>query len=145
MNEPLSKAQAGGVWERFLEFSSGSAELVQSSEILAEWAKSPELHLKEGSKAKYRIEWKERESVANSASQRLRMLRDWQRAELVRLAWRNFALPISAETAGRSWTELAEFTLETELKLAQEKVPEMDRGKSEGFTLLALGKLARTR
>ncbi|MDI9397539.1 MAG: hypothetical protein QM531_07060 [Candidatus Pacebacteria bacterium] len=141
MNESLSKAQAGGVWERFLEFSSGSAELVQSSETLAEWAKSPELHLKEGSKAKYRIEWKERESVANSASQRLRMLRDWQRAELVRLAWRNFALPISAETAGRSWTELAEFTLETELKLAQEKVPEMDRGKSEGFTLLAVGKL----
>ena len=77
MNESLSNAQAGGVWERFLEFSSGSAELVQSSEILAEWAKSPELHLKEGSKAKYRIEWKERESVANSASQRLRMLRDW--------------------------------------------------------------------
>ena len=141
MNESLSKAQASGVWERFLEFSSGSAELVQSSEILAEWAKSPELHLKDGSKAKYRIEWKERESVANSASQRLRMLRDWQRAELVRLAWRNFALPISAETAGRGWTELAEFTLETELKLAQEKVPEMDRGKSEGFTLLALGKL----
>jgi [glutamine synthetase] adenylyltransferase / [glutamine synthetase]-adenylyl-L-tyrosine phosphorylase len=141
MNEPLSPAQARVAWEKFLEFSSGSAELVQSSEILAEWAKSPELHLKEGSKAKYRIEWKERESVANSASQRLRMLRDWQRAELVRLAWRNFALPISAETAGRSWTELAEFTLETELKLAQEKVPEMDRGKSEGFTLLALGKL----
>jgi len=141
MNESLSKAQAGGVWERFLEFSSGSAELVQSSEILAEWTKSPELHLKEGSRAKYRIEWKERERLANSASQRLRMLRDWQRAELVRLAWRNFALPISAETAGRSWTELAEFTLETELKLALEKAPEMDRGKSEGFTLLALGKL----
>ena len=141
MNEPLSPAQARVAWEKFLEFSSGSAELVQSCEILAEWAKSPELHLKEGSKAKYRIEWKERESTADSPSQRLLMLREWQRAELVRLAWRNFALPISAETAGRSWTELAEFTLETELKLAQEKVPEMDRGKSEGFTLLALGKM----
>jgi len=69
------------------------------------------------------------------------MLRDWQRAELVRLAWRNFAQPIPAEAAGRSWTELAEFTLETVVKLAQEKVPEMDRGKTEGFTLLALGKL----
>ena len=141
MNEPLSPAQARVAWEKFLEFSSGSAELVQSSEILTEWAKSPELHLKEGSKAKYRIEWKERESLANSASQRLRMLRDWQRAELVRLAWRNFAQPIPAEAAGRSWTELAEFTLETVLKLAQEKVPEMDRGKTGGFTLLALGKL----
>jgi [glutamine synthetase] adenylyltransferase / [glutamine synthetase]-adenylyl-L-tyrosine phosphorylase len=141
MNEPLSPAQARVAWEKFLEFSSGSAELVQSSEILTEWAKSPELHLKEGSKAKYRIEWKEVESLADSPSQRLRMLRDWQRAELVRLAWRNFAQPIPAEAAGRSWTELAEFTLEIVLKLAQGKVPEMDRGKTGGFTLLALGKL----
>ena len=141
MKEPLSPARVKGLWERFLKFSPGSAEVIQNSEILREGVKDPIHLLAEGSKSKYRIECKERIFGADSASRRLEGLREWQRAELVRLAWRNFAQSIPAEEAARAWTTLAEFTVETELALAGEKAPELDQGQTKGFAILALGKL----
>jgi len=130
-----------GVWERFLEFSPGSAEVVRNNEALSEAAKNPARLLEERNKGKYQIEWKERVQSADSSSRRLALLRDWQRGELVQLAWKCFAEPITAENAARGWTHLAEFVLETELDLAKEKAPDGDRGKWDGFTILALGKL----
>jgi glutamate-ammonia-ligase adenylyltransferase len=130
-----------GVWERFLEFSPGSAEVVRTHEGLSKAAKNPASLLQERSKGKYRIEWKERVQSADSASRRLALLRDWQRGELVQLAWKCFAEPVSAEKAAQGWTHLAEFVLETELELAKEKAPEGDGKKWGGFTILALGKL----
>ena len=68
-------------------------------------------------------------------------MRDWQRGELVQLAWKCFAQSVSAEKAAQGWTHLAEFVLETELELAKEKAPEGDGKRWGGFTILALGKL----
>jgi len=130
-----------GVWERFLEFSPGSAEVVRTHQGLSKAAKNPASLLQERSKGKYQIEWKERVQSADSASRRLALLRDWQRGELVQLAWKCFAEPVSAEKAAQGWTHLAEFVLETEFDLAKEKAPDGDRGKWDGFTILALGKL----
>ena len=141
MKETLSPNRARGLWDRFLQFSPGSAEIVARNETLQEAAKDPGRLLQEGAKGRYRIEWQERVVRADSPTRRLAELRDWQRAELVRLAWNCFAQPISAEKAARGWTGLAEFTVETELGLAQDKAPEADRGKGQGFTVLALGKL----
>ncbi len=141
MKKSVSRAGGQARWEQFLEFSPGCAEVIAQSGAWEEGAKDPSRLVPEGSKGRYRIEWQERKGRADSPSRKLVELREWQRTELVRLAWRNFAKPQSAEMAGRSWTELAEFTLETELELALAKVPEMDRGKCEGFTMVALGKL----
>lgn len=139
--ERFEAAEAEQAWEKFLEFSRGSAELVGRNERVAELAKNPREMGQEGSKAKYAIEWQERVQGAHSDTQRLRWLQDWQRGELVRLAWRSFVQPVTAEVAAKGWTELAEFTLETELTLAEAKAPERDRGKATGLTLFALGKL----
>ena len=130
-----------GVWERFLEFSPGSAEVVRTHEGLSKAPKNPASLLQERSKGKYQIEWKERVQSADSASRRLALLRDWQRGELVQLAWKCFAESVSAEKAAQGWTHLAEFVLETELELAKEKAPEGDGKRWGGFTILALGKL----
>ena len=130
-----------GVWERFLEFSPGSAEVLRTHEGLSKAAKNPACLLQERSKGKYQIEWKERVQSADSASRRLALLRDWQRGELVQLAWKCFAESVSAEKAAQGWTHLAEFVLETELELAKEKAPEGDGERWGGFTILALGKL----
>ena len=112
-----------GVWERFLKFSPGSAEVVRTHEGLSKAAKNPACLLQERSKGKYQIEWKERVQSADSASRRLALLRDWQRGELVQLAWKCFAQPVSAEKAAQGWTHLAEFVLETELELAKDLKP----------------------
>ena len=141
MMETLSPDRARGLWDQFLQFSPGSAEIVARNETLQEAAKNPGRLRQEGAKGRYRIEWQERVVRADSPTRRLAELRDWQRAELVRLAWNCFAQPIPAEEAARGWTGLAEFTVETELGLALDKAPEDDRGKGQGFTILALGKL----
>ncbi|NBS06916.1 MAG: hypothetical protein EBS69_05850 [Verrucomicrobia bacterium] len=130
-----------GLWEKFLKFSPGCAEVISSSEILREGVKDPLSLLQDKAKGKYRIEWKERISEADSPTRRLEALREWQREELVRLAWRNFAQPIPAGEAARAWTTLGEFTVQTELALAKEKAPDLDQGETEGFAILALGKL----
>ena len=128
-------------WEKFLAFSPGSRESLAANEILSAAAQSPALLLQARSSGKYRIEWRELAEGADSSRRRLTALRDWQRAELVRLAFLDFAtLPPPAESSARH-TALAEFVLGIALGLAREKAPELDGGKSEGFSVLALGKL----
>jgi len=131
----------GEAWDKFLEFSSGSREALASLETFAAAAKSPAALLESRSTGKYRIEWSEASARADSPSRRLAALREWQRAELVRLAFTDFAtLPPAAESSAR-YTALAEFVLGTALTLAREKAPNSDRDLMPGFSVLALGKL----
>ena len=128
-------------WEKFLAFSPGSREVLAANEILAAGSKNPAALLTPRSAGKYRIEWEELAARADAPSRRLTALREWQRAELVRLAFVDFAeLPPPAESSAR-YTQLAEFTLECALTLAREKAPDLDRGKTDGLSVLALGKL----
>ncbi|MEY5063356.1 MAG: Bifunctional glutamine synthetase adenylyltransferase/adenylyl-removing enzyme, partial [Verrucomicrobiota bacterium] len=128
-------------WKKFLEFSPGSREFLAASETLAAAAENPGSLLEPKSPGKYRIEWGEAAAKAESPSRRLAALRDWQRAELVRLAFTDFAtLPPAAESSAR-YTALAEFTLGAVLALAREKAPDADQGAMRGFSILALGKL----
>ena len=137
-NDCQSAAEA---WEKFLEFSPGSREVLVGNEILSGTAGNPAALLEVRSAGKYRIEWGELSARADSPSRRLAALREWQRAELVRLAFLDFAtLPPPAESSGR-YTALAEFVVGAALTLAREKAPESDQGKMEGFSVLALGKL----
>jgi len=90
---------------------------------------------------KYRIEWTELSARADAPSRRLAALREWQRAELVRLAFLDFAtLPPAGESSAR-YTALAEFVVGAALVLAREKAPDVDQGRMAGFSILALGKL----
>jgi len=128
-------------WARFLEFSPGSREVLAANELLAALARKPADLLEARSGGKYRIEWGELAARADSPSRRLAALREWQRAELVRLAFHDFAtLPPPAESSAR-YTALAEFVLTAALGLAKEKAPDSDQGKTEAFAVLALGKL----
>ena len=128
-------------WARFLEFSPGSREVLGANEILASIAQKPAGLLEARSSGKYRIEWGEQAARADSPSRRLAALREWQRSELVRLAFFDFAtLPPPAESAAR-FTVLAEFVLGAALSLAREKAPDSDRESMPGFSVLALGKL----
>ncbi len=132
---------AGQAWHKFLAFSPGSREVLAANEILAETGRNPGILLEARSAGKYRIEWGELSAGADSPSRRLAALREWQRAELVRLAFLDFAtLPPPAESSGR-YTALAEFVVGAALALVREKAPESDHGKMEGFSVLALGKL----
>ncbi|MFZ9873944.1 MAG: hypothetical protein ACO3E8_01080, partial [Candidatus Methylacidiphilales bacterium] len=132
---------AGQAWQKFLAFSPGSREVLAANEILAETGRNPGILLEARSAGKYRIEWGELSARADSPSRRLAALREWQRAELVRLAFLDFAtLPPPAESSGR-YTALAEFVVGAALALVREKAPESDQGKMEGFSVLALGKL----
>jgi len=131
----------GEAWDKFLEFSSGSREALASLETFAAAAKSPAALLESRSTGKYRIEWSEASARADSPSRRLAALREWQRAELVRLAFTDFAtLPPAAESSAR-YTALAEFVLGTALTLAREKAPDADQESIKSFSILALGKL----
>jgi len=131
----------GEAWERFLDFSPGSREAVASLEMLAVAAKNPVGLLEPRSPGKYRIEWAEAAARTDSPSRKLATLREWQRAELIRLAFTDFAtLPLAAESAGR-YTALAEFVLGAGLTLAWEKAPDADQEGMRGFSVLALGKL----
>ena len=131
----------GQAWDAFLRFSPGCAEVVSSNEILASHAKSPSILLEEKGAGKYRIEWREIQKRADSPSRKQAALREWQRAELVRLGFLAFATPSSQEENSRRLTSLAEFTLQAQLELVRDKAPEVDRGGIGGFTVLALGKL----
>ena len=132
---------AGQAWQKFLAFSPGSREVLAANEILAETGRNPGILLEARSAGKYRIEWGELSARADSPSRRLAALREWQRAELVRLAFLDFAtLPPPAESSGR-YTALAEFVVGAALALVREKAPASDQGKMEGFSVLALGKL----
>ena len=126
-------------WERFLEFSPGSREICLHQEGLA--AAKPAVLLEPKSPGKYKIEWAEVAARADSPSRRLAALREWQRAELVRLAFTDFAtLPPAGESSAR-YTALAEFVLGTALTLARDKAPDADQGNMKTFSILALGKL----
>jgi glutamate-ammonia-ligase adenylyltransferase len=131
----------GEAWEKFLEFSPGSREALASQEMLAASARNPAGLLEPRSTGKYRIEWKEAAARADAPSRRLAALREWQRTELVRLAFTDFAtLPPAAESSAR-YTSLAEFVLGAALDLARENAPDADQGLTQGFSVLALGKL----
>lgn len=131
----------GEAWDRFLEFSPGTREVLPTNEILTASAQHSADLLQPKSVGKYRIEWGELAAKADSPSRRLSALRDWQRAELIRLAFTDFAtLPPAAESAGR-YTALAEFVLGAALALARETAPDSDQGNMIGFSVLALGKL----
>ena len=132
---------AGEAWEKFLEFSPGSREVLAANEILAAGGRNPGALLEVRSVGKYRIEWTELSARADAPSRRLAALREWQRAELVRLAFLDFAtLPPAGESSGR-YTALAEFVVGAALALAREKAPDADQGGMGGFSVLALGKL----
>ena len=112
-----------------------------SLETFAAAAKNPAALLESRSTGKYRIEWAELAAQADSPSRKWVALREWQRTELVRLAFTDFAtLPPSAESSAR-YTGLAEFVLGAALDLAREKAPDADQGQTQGFSVLALGKL----
>jgi len=128
-------------WNSFLGFSPGSLEILGANEMLASWVKKPDLFLEDRGAGKYRIEWKEIRHQADSPSRRQSALRDWQRAELVRLGFFAYATQSSQEESSRRLTALAEFTLEAQLGLVMEKAPEADRPGTVGFTVFALGKL----
>jgi len=131
----------GEAWGKFLEFSSGSREALASLETFAAAAKNPAALLESRSTGKYRIEWAELAAQADSPSRKWVALREWQRTELVRLAFTDFAtLPPAAESSAR-YTGLAEFVLGAALDLAREKAPDADQGQTQGFSVLALGKL----
>ena len=131
----------GEAWDKFLEFSSGARDALVSVEPLAVAAKNPAGLLGPRSPGKYRIEWSEAVAKADSPSRRLSALREWQRTELIRLAFTDFAtLPPAAESSAR-YTALAEFVLGAALTLARDRAPEADQGMMKGFSILALGKL----
>lgn len=131
----------GEAWDKFLEFSPGSREALNSLEALSVAAQNPAGLLESRSVGKYRIEWQELAAKADSPSRRLAALREWQRAELIRLAFTDFAtLPPAADSSART-TALAEFVLAAALALAREKAPEADQASMNGFSILALGKL----
>jgi len=131
----------GEAWDKFLEFSSGARDALVSVEPLAVAAKNPVGLLEPRSPGKYRIEWSEAVAKADSPSRRLSALREWQRTELIRLAFTDFAtLPPAAESSAR-YTALAEFVLGAALTLARDKAPEADQGVMKVFSILALGKL----
>ena len=112
-----------------------------SLETFAAAAKNPAALLESRSTGKYRIEWAELAAQADSPSRKWVALREWQRTELVRLAFTDFAtLPPAAESSAR-YTGLAEFVLGAALDLAREKAPDADQGQTQGFSVLALGKL----
>ena len=128
-------------WKKFLEFSPGSREFLATNELLAAAAENPSGLLEPKSPGKYKIEWAEMSAKAESPSRRLAALREWQQAELVRLAFTDFAtLPPAAVSSART-TALAEFVLGAALALAREKAPDSDQGNMKGFSVLALGKL----
>ncbi len=128
-------------WQSFLTFSPGAAELVAANEILASLAKRPEQGLEERGGGKYRIEWKERVSMADSPTRKQLALREWQRAELVRLGFVSYASESTQEESSRRFSALAEFVLEAQLELVKEKAPDADQAGVGGFTVFALGKL----
>ena len=128
-------------WNSFLSFSPGSAELVAVNEVLSAQAKKPEQLLEERWPGKYRIEWKEICQHADSPSRKQSALRDWQRAELVRLGFFSYATLSTQEEISRRLTSLAEFVLEVQMALVREKAPEADQAGVAGFTVFALGKL----
>lgn len=128
-------------WARFLDFSPGSREVLAANELLPALARKPADLLEGRSGGKYGIEWGELAARADSPSRRLAALREWQRAELVRLAFLDFAtLPPAGESSGR-YTALAEFVLAAALGLAKANAPDADQGKTGAFSVLALGKL----
>ena len=131
---------AAHAWGGFLEFSPGSVEVLATNELLADWLKNPEDLLIDKRAGAYRIEWSKLAGRNDSLSRKWEALREWQRAELVRLGFVDFAtLPALVPCPSRL-TMLAEFTLRTALELARENVPEMDRGQMSSFSILALGK-----
>lgn len=141
MNLRSDCQSAGEAWEKFLEFSPGSREVLAANEILTASGRNPAALLEVRSVGKYRIEWTELSVRADAPSRRLAALREWQRAELVRLAFLDFAtLPPAGESSAR-YTALAEFVVGAALVLAREKAPDVDQGRMAGFSILALGKL----
>ena len=128
-------------WNSFLSFSPGSLEILGSNEILASRVKKPDQLLEDRGSGKYQIEWRELGLNADSPSRRQTALREWQRAELVRLGFFAYAAVSTQEESSRRLTKLAEFVLEAQLGLVRERAPEADHGEVAGFTVLALGKL----
>ncbi|NDE85173.1 MAG: hypothetical protein EB056_03980, partial [Verrucomicrobia bacterium] len=128
-------------WNSFLSFSPGSTEVVAVNEILSAQVKKPAQLLEDRWTGKYRIEWREVSRQADSPSRRQSALRDWQRAELVRLGFFSYATLSTQEESSRRLTALAEFVLEAQMGLVQEKAPEADQTGVAGFTVFALGKL----
>jgi glutamate-ammonia-ligase adenylyltransferase len=128
-------------WQSFLEFSPGSLEVLAVNGILSEGVRNPSGLLVDKGLGKYRIEWKKLEQASQSLSRRWEILREWQRAELVRLGFLEFAKFPEAEVSPSRLTALAGFTLQTSLLLAQEGAPPMDRGNLDSLSVLALGKL----
>ena len=122
MNLRSDCQSAGEAWEKFLEFSPGSREVLAANEILTASGRNPAALLEVRSVGKYRIEWTELSARADAPSRRLAALREWQRAELVRLAFLDFAtLPPAGESSAR-YTALAEFVVGAALVLAGVKI-----------------------
>jgi len=128
-------------WNSFLSFSSGSLEILGTNEILASWVKKSDQLLEDKGSGKYRIEWKELGLNADSPSRQQGALREWQRAELVRIGFLSYATLSTQEDSARRLTTLAEFVLEAQLELVSANAPEADQSGVAGFTVLALGKL----
>ena len=128
-------------WSSFLRFSPGSLEILGTNIMLASWVKKPDQLLEDRGAGKYRIEWKEIRRQADSPSRRQSALRDWQRAELVRLGFLAYASIGTQEESSRRLSVLAEFTLEAQLGLVGESAPASDQAGLAGFTVIALGKL----
>ena len=128
-------------WNSFLNFSPGSLETLGSNGILASRVKKPDQLLEDKGSGKYRIEWKELGLNADSPSRRQGVLREWQRAELVRLGFLSYAAVSTQEETSQRLTTLAEFVLEAQLGLVRDRAPEVDQSGLDGFTVMALGKL----
>ena len=128
-------------WQSFLEFSPGSMEVLAINGILNEGARNPAGLLVEKGLGRYRIEWEKLTESSESLSRKWEILREWQRAELVRLGFLDFATFPEAEISPNRLTGLAEFTLQTALQLAREGSPPMDQGSTGSLSVLALGKL----
>jgi len=128
-------------WQSFLEFSPGSLEVLAVNGILSEGVTNPAGLFVEKGLGKYRIEWKMLEQASESLSKKWDILREWQRAELVRLGYLEFAKFPEPETSPSRLTCLAEFTLQTALQLAREGSPSMDQDSTGSLSVLALGKL----
>lgn len=128
-------------WNSFLSFSPGSLEILGSNEILASRVKKPDQLLEDRGSGKYQIEWRELGLNADSPSRRQTALREWQRAELVRLGFFAYAAVSTQEESSQRLTKLAEFVLEAQLGLVRERAPEVDQPGLDGFTVMALGKL----
>lgn len=115
--------------------------MVRSNEFLFSRGKKPAQCLEERGVGKYRIEWKELVSKADSLTRKHSVFREWQRAELVRLGFLSYACLSTQEDSSQRLSALAEFTLEVQLELVRANVPEADQSGVHGFTVLALGKL----